>query len=218
MCRPADGRLHSGDVVSRRPCTSSANRLSDMMLRLLNPRGRPYAVGVCLLAACSRGTPPGGNPVVPNTLAPGRLPTGARLDPTGRSADVGNFPLAAVLSPDGSRLVLLLDGWRQQGVQVLDRASAGQRRHPSRGRLGPQGHLQPLHARRRGALRRVHQAGSHRLGSGGPLLQAALRRAPRQRVPERPPGADRGQLHVRAGGPARAHRDADRIGNQHRVR
>jgi len=36
---------------------------------------------------------------------------------------VGNFPLAAVLSPDGSRVALLLDGWREQGVQVLDRAT-----------------------------------------------------------------------------------------------
>ncbi len=57
------------------------------------------------------------------TLAPGRLPTGVRLDPAGRSYDVGNFPLAAVFSPDSTRVVLLLDGWRQQGVQVIDRSS-----------------------------------------------------------------------------------------------
>jgi len=52
-----------------------------------------------------------------------RLPTGARLDPAGSRTDVGNFPLSAVLSPDSSKLLLLLSGWRQQGVQVVDRAS-----------------------------------------------------------------------------------------------
>ncbi|MEO5903560.1 MAG: SMP-30/gluconolactonase/LRE family protein [Gemmatimonadaceae bacterium] len=52
-----------------------------------------------------------------------RLPTGAHLDPAGRSVDVGGFPLALVPSPDGRRLVLLLNGFREQGVQVLDRAT-----------------------------------------------------------------------------------------------
>jgi DNA-binding beta-propeller fold protein YncE len=36
---------------------------------------------------------------------------------------VGQFPLAMVASPDGRALVLLLNGYREQGVQVLDRAS-----------------------------------------------------------------------------------------------
>jgi YVTN family beta-propeller protein len=36
---------------------------------------------------------------------------------------VGNFPLSAVLSPDSSKVLLLLSGWRQQGIQVVDRAS-----------------------------------------------------------------------------------------------
>jgi YVTN family beta-propeller protein len=50
-----------------------------------------------------------------------RLPTGVRLDPAGPRTDVGNFPLAAVLSPDSTHIVLLLNGWRQQGVQVVER-------------------------------------------------------------------------------------------------
>ena len=50
-----------------------------------------------------------------------RLPTGARLDPAGPRTDVGAFPLAAVLSPDSTHLLLLLNGWRQQGVQVVER-------------------------------------------------------------------------------------------------
>ena len=57
------------------------------------------------------------------TLGPDRLPTGVRLGPAGRSFDVGSFPLAAVLSPDSNRIVLVLDGWREQGIQVVDRAS-----------------------------------------------------------------------------------------------
>jgi DNA-binding beta-propeller fold protein YncE len=48
------------------------------------------------------------------------LPTGVWLDPAGESFDVGNMPLAVVSSPEGDRLVLSLNGWRQQGIQVLD--------------------------------------------------------------------------------------------------
>jgi hypothetical protein len=41
------------------------------------------------------------------------LPTGARLDPAGRSFDVGNMPLSMVLSPEGDRIVVLLCGWHE---------------------------------------------------------------------------------------------------------
>src|SRR5919202_5715537 len=56
---------------------------------------------------------------------PGRtlLPTGMRLDPAGTSFDVGNMPLSMALSPEGDRVVLLLCGWREQGLQVLERAT-----------------------------------------------------------------------------------------------
>jgi len=49
------------------------------------------------------------------------LPTGVCLDPAGRSFAASNMPLAMVLSPEGDRLVLSLNGWRQQGLQVVDR-------------------------------------------------------------------------------------------------
>jgi YVTN family beta-propeller protein len=52
-----------------------------------------------------------------------RLPTGVYLDPAGKSTDTGGFPLALVPSPDGRRLVLLLNGFREQGIQVIDRAT-----------------------------------------------------------------------------------------------
>ena len=49
------------------------------------------------------------------------LPTGVCLDPSAGSFAVGNMPLAMRLSPEGDRLVVLLSGWRQQGLQVVDR-------------------------------------------------------------------------------------------------
>jgi len=52
-----------------------------------------------------------------------RLPTGARLDPAGVSYDLGSMPLAMALSPEKDRIVVLLNGWRQQGIQVVDRGS-----------------------------------------------------------------------------------------------
>ncbi len=52
-----------------------------------------------------------------------RLPTGAHLDPAGRVNDVGGLPLAMLPSPDGRHFVLLLNGFREQGIQVVDRAT-----------------------------------------------------------------------------------------------
>jgi YVTN family beta-propeller protein len=53
-----------------------------------------------------------------------RLPTGVRLDPAGRSVKLGSMPVAMVLAPSGRRVVALLSGYREQGLQVVDRASA----------------------------------------------------------------------------------------------
>src|SRR5437868_5160622 len=55
-----------------------------------------------------------------HAVAQNCLPTGVCIDPAGRSFDVGNMPLAMALSPEGDRLVLSLNGWRQQGIQVVD--------------------------------------------------------------------------------------------------
>ena len=54
---------------------------------------------------------------------PRRLPTGRTLDPAGVSYDLGSMPLAMALSPEKDRVVALLNGWREQGIQVVDRAS-----------------------------------------------------------------------------------------------
>ncbi|HUQ98088.1 MAG TPA: beta-propeller fold lactonase family protein, partial [Gemmatimonadaceae bacterium] len=52
-----------------------------------------------------------------------RLPTGAHLDPAGVSYDLGSMPLGMVVSPEKNRVVVLLNGWRQQGIQVVERSS-----------------------------------------------------------------------------------------------
>jgi len=65
----------------------------------------------------------------PTSLDSNRLSTGSRLDPAGRSIPVGNMPLSAVQSPDGRHLVLALSGWRQQGIDVVSRATGAVVQH-----------------------------------------------------------------------------------------
>src|SRR5579862_1031475 len=61
-------------------------------------------------------------PGAPHAQLP-RLATGVRLDPAGRSIPVGNMPLAALASPDGRWLVLSMSGYREQGIEVIDRTT-----------------------------------------------------------------------------------------------
>jgi YVTN family beta-propeller protein len=48
------------------------------------------------------------------------LATGARLDPVGDAIDLGSMPLAMTLAPGGDKLAIVLSGWREQGVQIVD--------------------------------------------------------------------------------------------------
>jgi DNA-binding beta-propeller fold protein YncE len=48
------------------------------------------------------------------------LPTGVRLDPAGEAVDLGSLPINLVLSPEKDRAVVVLSGWREQGVQIVD--------------------------------------------------------------------------------------------------
>ena len=48
------------------------------------------------------------------------LPTGVRLDPAGEAVDLGSLPINLVLTPEKDRVVVVLSGWREQGVQVVD--------------------------------------------------------------------------------------------------
>src|SRR5690242_3301569 len=51
---------------------------------------------------------------------PYRLPTGARLDPVGTSIPHGSMPVTIAFSPDSRRIVAVLSGFREQGLQVID--------------------------------------------------------------------------------------------------
>jgi DNA-binding beta-propeller fold protein YncE len=79
------------------------------------------AVASCSRPARSADVPSSGIPASLSSTA--RLPTGARLDPAGRSSPLGNMPLSAILSPDGKNVVVSLSGWREQGLQIVNRES-----------------------------------------------------------------------------------------------
>jgi len=86
----------------------------------LSFRFRSVAVALGLMAC--RQAPPQTNASAANELeGQPRLPTGARLDPVAASWPVGSMPLAMALGPGGRQVVVLLNGWREQGIQVLDR-------------------------------------------------------------------------------------------------
>ncbi|HEV3076074.1 MAG TPA: beta-propeller fold lactonase family protein, partial [Thermoanaerobaculia bacterium] len=71
---------------------------------------RASVTAVTAVTAAAAARPPAG----------GRLPTGVLLDPAGRSSDLGNMPLSMVPAPEGDRVVVLLAGWREQGLQVVE--------------------------------------------------------------------------------------------------
>src|SRR5579862_1705101 len=48
------------------------------------------------------------------------LPTGVRLDPAGEAVDLGSLPINLVLAPEADKAVVVLSGWREQGVQIID--------------------------------------------------------------------------------------------------
>jgi YVTN family beta-propeller protein len=86
-------------------------------------RIRPAIVAALALVGCNSSSAHDTPQQAGEGHAVTRLPTGATLDPVALGHDVGPLPLAAVWSPDTTRLVVSLDGWRQQGVQVIDRHS-----------------------------------------------------------------------------------------------
>ena len=48
------------------------------------------------------------------------LPTGVRLDPVGDAIELGSLPLNVVATPGGNKALVVLSGWREQGIQVVD--------------------------------------------------------------------------------------------------
>ncbi|HEV7838494.1 MAG TPA: SMP-30/gluconolactonase/LRE family protein, partial [Gemmatimonadaceae bacterium] len=90
----------------------------------MNPTfARLLATALTVSACTSPSTQVEGTVATQDPAGIGRLPTGVRLDPAGVSHDLGSMPLAMVLSPQKDRIVVLLNGWREQGIQVVDRSS-----------------------------------------------------------------------------------------------
>jgi DNA-binding beta-propeller fold protein YncE len=79
-------------------------------------------IAVALTILCSA-QPPQAQRMTGNLVEQSLLPTGAHLDPAGRSFDVGNMPLSMLLSPEGDRIIILLSGWREEGLQVVERST-----------------------------------------------------------------------------------------------
>ena len=48
------------------------------------------------------------------------LPTGVKLDPVGDAIELGSVPLGMAVAPGGDRVAVVLSGWREQGLQILD--------------------------------------------------------------------------------------------------
>ena len=48
------------------------------------------------------------------------LPTGVRLDPAGDAVDLGSMPLNVVVAPGSDKAIVVLSGWREQGIQIVD--------------------------------------------------------------------------------------------------
>jgi len=48
------------------------------------------------------------------------LPTGVRLDGVGDTVELGSMPLNVVPARSGDKAVVVLSGWREQGIQVVD--------------------------------------------------------------------------------------------------
>jgi DNA-binding beta-propeller fold protein YncE len=51
------------------------------------------------------------------------LATGVRLDPAGEAIDLGSLPLGMALAPGGGKVAVVLSGWREQGLQIVDLAT-----------------------------------------------------------------------------------------------
>ena len=55
-----------------------------------------------------------------NSVFTSTLPTGVRLDAAGDAIDLGSMPLNIVPARNGDEAVVVLSGWREQGIQVID--------------------------------------------------------------------------------------------------
>src|ERR1700733_10604430 len=82
-------------------------------------RSFPFILMIALLSAATISAATESNAAeAPAYTTP--LSTGVRLDPIGDAIDLGSMPLAMALAPGGGKLAVILSGWREQGVQIVD--------------------------------------------------------------------------------------------------
>ena len=55
-----------------------------------------------------------------NSVFTSPLPTGVRLDAVGDAIELGSMPLNIVPARNGDKAVVVLSGWREQRIQVVD--------------------------------------------------------------------------------------------------
>ncbi|HET7451267.1 MAG TPA: alkaline phosphatase family protein [Thermoanaerobaculia bacterium] len=90
----------------------------------MNSRLRLAAVLLCASVAVGAGDGPG-----PRPDGAVRLHDGWTIRPAGRAIDVGTFPMAVVPLPD-DRAAVLLCGYAEEGIDVVDLAAGTRRRLP----------------------------------------------------------------------------------------
>src|SRR5258708_12196841 len=80
------------------------------------------------------------------------LATGVRLDPAGHAIDLGSMPLGMALAPGGGKVAVVLSGWREQGLQIVDLKTPTVTQTLKRGaafhRLASRPHAAPFHVPR----------------------------------------------------------------------
>ena len=48
------------------------------------------------------------------------IATGVQLDPAGSFIDLGSMPIGMAVAPGGDKIAVVLSGWREQGLQIVD--------------------------------------------------------------------------------------------------
>ena len=67
------------------------------------------------------------------------LPTGVRLDPVGDMVELGSMPLNVVVAPSGEKAVVVLSGWREQGISLWPTRPTRAHRGPAAANHGTDG-------------------------------------------------------------------------------
>ncbi|HEX7614491.1 MAG TPA: bifunctional YncE family protein/alkaline phosphatase family protein [Thermoanaerobaculia bacterium] len=82
---------------------------------------RPFSLATLAFAVCA----PAADRLVPGKLPTGEmlLPNGRLLTPTGTQTEVGPYPFALALTPDGRRVVVACTGADDQSLHLLDAAT-----------------------------------------------------------------------------------------------